>query len=492
MKNKFIFIILLFLLLFSAFLSTFSSASFIFTHNDKNYTFPDFEHEDYFLIYKMPSSTGFVIYSFSNFKDFSYYSFIKSTNPSSSSSVYFKPVEGQSIHQITYHYNMNSSGKLVKINEIDITNNLGAFSIFEEYIIFSSFDFLDSDKNIIFDKNKDIYADDSLSFELFVSPTEKTTKVPVTINTCYYSVDFFSDILVQYSYDNKKWKDCSWRRLTDSDSPFEGCYQFYLDVYSNDTYYFKFTDLKTMTVKYKTVTVDNIIYTQDNSGDYKDGVFDPTPFLAYEYVSDSEVLITTQKFFIYELIDLQCYWGKDLSEDDLKDDSKWTKADIRTFKDSITGEDTYQFYFSVKNDNFDADGTYFVKFDNVFLNKTRSSSIKIDFNSILNINGSWLWKYVNFFKERFGFLVYPFELAINVLNKFKRIEFDEPSFVIPDLYEPVTNTKLISSTRFSFNDLLKNDVFNNIHNIYLVVVDAIIVFGIVILLKNKILEVFDK
>ncbi len=215
-------------------------------------------------------------------------------------------------------------------------------------------------------------------------------------------------------------------------------------------------------------------------------------FCGYEYVSDSEIYITTQKFFLHELIDLQCYYAKDIEEKDIDDMSKWTKVDTRIFKDELTGEDTYQFYFSVKNDEFDGDGTYYVKFYNVFLDKWTISSIKINFNDILAIDGSWLFKYVKFFRERFGFLVYPFDLAINVLNRVKNIKFDEPCFDIPDLKEPFTNQKLISATHFSFNDLLENEVFNNIHNIYLIVVDVIIVFALVNLLKNKIMGVVEK
>ena len=51
---------------------------------------------------------------------------------------------------------------------------------------------------------------------------------------------------------------------------------------------------------------------------------------------------------------------------------------------------------------------------------------------------------------------------------------------------------LIGATHFSFNTLLENEVFRNIHNIYLVVVDVIIVFALVNLLKHKIMGVFEK
>ena len=81
------------------------------------------------------------------------------------------------------------------------------------------------------------------------------------------------------------------------------------------------------------------------------------------------------------------------------------------------------------------------KLNNVFLDKYRWSSIEIDFNKILAIDGSWLFKYVSFFRERFGFLVYPFDLAMNVLNRVKNIRFEEPAFDIPVLKEPFSRSK---------------------------------------------------
>lgn len=281
-------------------------------------------------------------------------------------------------------------------------------------------------------------------------------------------------------------------------------YRYVYKVYKNGTYKFKLTDINGLAnseigedySKYvieKEIKIDNIVPSQDSVDNYVDGKFDPTPFLSYEYVSDTEIYITTQKFFMHELIDLQCFIAKDIDiKKDFNDSSKWTKIDVRTFKDEISQDDVYQFYYSVKNDNFDGNGTYYVKFYNVFLDKYRWSSIEIDFNKILAIDGSWLFKYVSFFRERFGFLVYPFDLAINVLNRVKNIQFEEPEFDIPILKEPFSGQQLINATHFNFNDLLENKVFNNIHNIYLTVVDVIIIFALVNLLKNKIMGVFNK
>lgn len=98
----------------------------------------------------------------------------------------------------------------------------------------------------------------------------------------------------------------------------------------------------------------------------------------------------------------------------------------------------------------------------------------------------------NWFSDRLGFLFYPFELIIDILNDILNIDFSEPQFTIPDINEPFTGKKLISATTFNFNDLLDNNVWNTVHNIYLILVDAAIVFGLVNLFHKKYEEVTTK
>ena len=96
------------------------------------------------------------------------------------------------------------------------------------------------------------------------------------------------------------------------------------------------------------------------------------------------------------------------------------------------------------------------------------------------------------FSDRLGFLFYPFELVIDILNKILNINFSEPQLNIPDMNEPFTNKKLISATTFNFNDLLDNQILNTVHSIYLVCVDAFIVFCLVNLARRKWEEVTTK
>lgn len=96
------------------------------------------------------------------------------------------------------------------------------------------------------------------------------------------------------------------------------------------------------------------------------------------------------------------------------------------------------------------------------------------------------------FSARLGFLSYPLELILNVLNRIKTINFEEPIIQIPDFVEPSTNEKIISSRTYNLNSLLENNTFKTCHDIYFVLVDAIIIFGLVNLLKNKMEEVLTK
>lgn len=98
----------------------------------------------------------------------------------------------------------------------------------------------------------------------------------------------------------------------------------------------------------------------------------------------------------------------------------------------------------------------------------------------------------SWFSERLGFLWAPFQLLLDILDKILHINFSEPSFSIPDIYEPFTNQMIISSQDFNFNDLLENTSIKTVHDIYLILVDAFIVFNLYKLAQEKLEEVFTK
>lgn len=93
------------------------------------------------------------------------------------------------------------------------------------------------------------------------------------------------------------------------------------------------------------------------------------------------------------------------------------------------------------------------------------------------------------FTDRLGFISYPFELIVDILNKILSINFGEPIISIPDIQEPVTNELLVKGTSLNLNMFLENKILKNIHDIYLIIIDSIIIFALVNLAKNKFEEV---
>lgn len=95
----------------------------------------------------------------------------------------------------------------------------------------------------------------------------------------------------------------------------------------------------------------------------------------------------------------------------------------------------------------------------------------------------------DWFCDRLGFLSYPLELILDILDKILNINFTDPIINIPEITEPITGQTLITATSFNFNTLLDNETLANVHSIYLVAVDAILAFAMVNLLRKKLEEV---
>lgn len=256
MVRKFIFIILIFLILFTIILNI-NSISSAFTsvvvYDDTafNADFGDIELLNYTICFwsflggnKNEWSCYVVTYEEEPYlfynntvKDYSLYS-----NSENGSGI---------IYQVSFLF------EGVSVHSFDRNDNLVVLSTLNDFCTYCNFNLKNESGEILF-------VNTSYNLELFVSNDEPTTEVPIVISTNYFNIDTFTDILVQYSYDEETWVNCNWGRLNDSNSEYNGMYNFYLNVYSNDTYYFRLVNLKTMDYQYETVVIDNIIYTQDN------------------------------------------------------------------------------------------------------------------------------------------------------------------------------------------------------------------------------------
>lgn len=98
----------------------------------------------------------------------------------------------------------------------------------------------------------------------------------------------------------------------------------------------------------------------------------------------------------------------------------------------------------------------------------------------------------NWFSDRLGFLYYPLDVLFDLLNRFLSLSSENLAITIPEIKEPTTDIVLINNQTFDFNTLLENETLRHLHNIYLIIVDAVICFGVVNLLYQKYEEVIAK
>lgn len=83
---------------------------------------------------------------------------------------------------------------------------------------------------------------------------------------------------------------------------------------------------------------------------------------------------------------------------------------------------------------------------------------------------NFLTDFVNEFKELFvtklGFLVYPFEVLIDLLDKYVNIETD-PIIRIPDIKEPFNDFVIIEAREFNIQEIFNTGNFKTLYDIYM-------------------------
>lgn len=243
------------------------------------------------------------------------------------------------------------------------------------------------------------------------------------------------------------------------------------DVFYYEIDYNLFQSLLQIGVQYNY----KIAYSYDNNAYFKN------VFSTYGGLSDDDIFknqIENQNILLKEKFEHIINIIRETSNNHtmiLKETEKTNKGILDTIKEVLS-------YINPLSENFFA-----YKLVDLLLQGLKNLFIPSDefFSNFFNDLKNW-------FSERFGFLMYPFELLIEILNRILNINLSEPIIDIPEIVEPVTNTKLINSINFNFNDLLENNVLNTVHNIYLIILDAFIIFGLVNLAKSKFEEVITK
>ena len=104
----------------------------------------------------------------------------------------------------------------------------------------------------------------------------------------------------------------------------------------------------------------------------------------------------------------------------------------------------------------------------------------------------------NWFSDRLGLLYFPIDFIISFLNRIYSSEFNDVIFDIPDIYIPGYGkdtgcSPIIPAYKFNFTNFVNsNDNIKTIYDMYLLVVDGIIIWGIIQLFSKKYEEVTTK
>lgn len=104
---------------------------------------------------------------------------------------------------------------------------------------------------------------------------------------------------------------------------------------------------------------------------------------------------------------------------------------------------------------------------------------------------NWVSDLNSYFSYRFGLLYYPISLVIDFLTRVYNISNNlSNGFVISFPNLEFMGTTLINGYSFDFNMFLSNEIFSNIYNVYLICVDVVLIFGLIVLCKNTFVDIF--
>lgn len=359
---------------------------------------------------------------------------------------------------------------------------------FEEMTFWSSCDILMEDGTVAIKKSVDVP-----QFNISLS-TAETTKPPITAYSNYFALEDFEKYKCYISEDGTNWNSMYYDTLNDTINNVTK-FRFYYYITRNGAYYFKLVNQETGKEEYHTCNITNIIYDETNTFS-SNGI--PIPFCTYERVN-GQFIIRTQNFPEKDFKKYKCFYIDEKDYNNNNDYSTWKQMGIGTVNNTQLGQTEFNFFFTVPADSEDT--AYFMVFYdcekqefgdpstlNCFFDKMNEYSDKVD--GVEKEKKNKLDELINFFKARFGFLTYPFEFIATLFDKILHINYTEPVLHIPEIYVPTTNQKIFNGLDYNFNTLLENPAISNIYNIYLMIVDFIIVLGLIVFAKNTLMEVF--
>lgn len=293
--------------------------------------------------------------------------------------------------------------------------------------------------------------------------------------------------------------------------------RFYYKLFANGTYTFKLTIYRNIGVdkdqfeKYEVIKTFDITSYEEIIDKNGNDTVSATPFIT-AYSDGDRLRFSTQTFYEKTKqhisnsdIETERYIAYYIDEESYNvfgdNYQSWILMDIvREGYDFSVKTSPYHFETDFPYEDInDGDKFYFVFYDeklgcfsNVTTYVVESKTDIYMTSQNITFNNDKFQRLYDFFYNHFGFLMYPLEFVINLLNRVLNINYSEPILSIPTLYIPGTNNKIFNGYEFNFNSLLENKAVANIYNIYLVAVDFCIVIALVIHAKKVAEEVFTK
>lgn len=316
-------------------------------------------------------------------------------------------------------------------------------------------------------------------YEITLS-TNDTTYDPIYAYSNYFDIDDVSRYECYISDDNVNYQKMHIETMNYLDGTAK--IRFYWKIYFSGTYYFKFVDKEDDNKEtYVTFEVTNILKNSSNSGYNIKGI--PQPFVTFSRVNE-EFLLQTQSFDENSFNNLECYYTTDVNADK----STWNKMHLGTLNNVQLGTTEYYFYFTVPKDSQDTT-YYFVFYDTVQKDYGYISSLECIFDNmndyadkvgnVTEEKKSKLQELLDFFKERFGFLSYPFEFIINLLQRVLNINYVEPVLHFPQITNPLDDTVIFEGFDYNLKSILEFEGISYFYNIYLIAVDALLIFAFI-------------
>lgn len=492
MKNKFFIIVIIFLLII-VFFSTVSFGAGIAYNEDFGIKMTDhseitervvFKGGVYYLDGQKTNCNDYfsVFYSnkFENNGGYKFIFFDSNNFHVDNQCVFFDKITDNNCFVFNYNKNCelsNFSG-VTTVSQVEHNYPWGNY----ETVLYSTVDLLYADGTVFFKGSN--------NYSINLS-TNHNTQGPIIAYSNYFNYSDAKKYECYISTDAKSWTLMNYETFNDTVNNIIK-FRFNYKIYQNGCYYFKFLNKETNEDYYLSYNITNIVKNSSNSGFTDSGI--PQPFCTYERVGD-EFVIKTQSFSADDMQRFRCFYTKSPGDNY----SSWDEMSMGSLNNTLTGETEYYFFFTVPKDSEDCI-YYFVFYDNNSQQYGSPSSMNCYFDKMneyadslyptVSKKNSRFNDLLKYFKERFGFLTYPFEFLVNFANRIFNINYSEPIIHIPELREPVNGNIIFNGLDFNFNSLLDNNTFVYIYNIYLVAIDFIIVVLFIFLCKKEIEEVF--